>query len=117
MNKATYDGYLKDKLSISDQLAIERTALASERTFLSYLRTMLGLVAIGVTLMEFADSLLTRTAAVCLLGVAVILFFYGIAQYTKALEILHRLENHDDEHHAPSFATVIRNIGKSISHF
>ncbi|WP_247236461.1 YidH family protein [Telluribacter sp. SYSU D00476] len=42
----------KIKLSITDQLAVERTHLANERTFLSYFRTSLALLAGGVTILR-----------------------------------------------------------------
>ncbi|GAB3164319.1 YidH family protein [Telluribacter humicola] len=42
----------KIKLSITDQLAVERTHLANERTFLAYFRTSLALLAGGVTILR-----------------------------------------------------------------
>ena len=40
-------------LSLSDELALERTRLANERTNLAYLRTGLALVVAGLSLINF----------------------------------------------------------------
>ncbi|MDQ3393332.1 MAG: DUF202 domain-containing protein [Bacteroidota bacterium] len=41
------EAYYKDKLSLSEQLALDRTILANERTFLSYMRTSLTILLLG----------------------------------------------------------------------
>jgi putative membrane protein len=40
-------------LSLSDQLALQRTRLANERTLLTYVRTTLALVGFGLALIQF----------------------------------------------------------------
>ncbi|TVT37058.1 DUF202 domain-containing protein [Hymenobacter setariae] len=40
-------------LSLSDQLALQRTRLANERTLLTYVRTSLALVGFGLALLQF----------------------------------------------------------------
>jgi putative membrane protein len=40
-------------LSLSDQLALQRTRLANERTLLTYVRTSLALIGFGLTLLQF----------------------------------------------------------------
>jgi putative membrane protein len=40
-------------LSLTDQLALQRTRLANERTLLTYVRTTLALVGFGLALIQF----------------------------------------------------------------
>lgn len=43
-------------LSLSDELAVERTLMANERTLLAYIRTSLALLAASITLLKFFTS-------------------------------------------------------------
>jgi len=114
MNRAAYDTYFSTRLTVRDQLAIERTALANERTYLSYLRTMFGMVAIGVTLMELADSWFVKVAAVGLILAAVLVFVLGFKKYAKSMSFLYRLEHQDPSYPEVTFSDYVKNLGKSF---
>jgi putative membrane protein len=43
-------------LSLTDELAVERTFMANERTLLAYIRTSLALLAAAITLLKFFTS-------------------------------------------------------------
>ena len=58
-----YARFKEQDLILRDYLAADRTALANETTFLAYLRTVLALVAGGVSLVHFFDSLATEVGA------------------------------------------------------
>lgn len=47
-----YGRFVGDELILRDELALDRTLLASERTMLSYIRTALGLVIVGGTVIK-----------------------------------------------------------------
>lgn len=75
--------YYKDKLSLSEQLALDRTILANERTFLSYMRTSLTIFVVGITFIELLDSPIIEIIGILFLPIAFVIFILGIKIYLK----------------------------------
>ena len=60
-------------LSLSDQLALQRTRLANERTLLTYVRTSLALLGFGLTLLQFNPERGGRLGYSALAGAGLVL--------------------------------------------
>ena len=67
-------------LSLSDQLALQRTRLANERTLLTYVRTSLALVGFGLALLQFHPERGGRLGYSALTA-AVIVLAVGLARF------------------------------------
>jgi len=85
------------KLTVRDILAINRTVLANERTFLSYLRTAATFLIAGVSLIKFFDSIPTIVGGYMLIGMSVLIGFYGIIKYDSMKQLILEEKN---VHHA-----------------
>ena len=55
MRRTPYLRLDSDRLTLRDELALDRTLLANERTLMAYLRTGVALMIAGVTIMHFAS--------------------------------------------------------------
>ena len=74
-----YVTYEKDRLTLGDALALDRTQLANERTFLAYLRAamMMGVSAVSLlklfpgeaAFVAFAWTLIPASVALAILGI------------------------------------------------
>jgi len=80
---------MQNETQLRDSLARCRTKLAVERTILSYLRTSLTIVVVAVSFIKFFDSIFLTTLGWILIGLAPILFVFGLVKCKK-------LENGDD---------------------
>lgn len=76
------------ELSLTDRLAVERTAMANERTLLSYIRTSLALIVVGVTILKFFHSSSMHTLAYFIIPVGAVAGVVGLMKY---LEVRARL--------------------------
>ncbi len=86
--KKNTDINVTQKLSLSDELALERTSLANERTFLAFLRTGLALIIAGASIMELSNVqwfLLVGMASIPIGGLVVILGFIRFFRVRKIL--------------------------------
>jgi len=70
-------------LTITEELAIDRTKLANERTLLAFFRTFVVLLSSGLAIikLEFLENI--YIFGVVLMIVAVIVFLYGTIHYFK----------------------------------
>ncbi len=73
----------EDKRDIRDILAIERTIMANERTMLAYSRTAMALIIAGLSFLEFTESMVLKTVALCFIPLGVATFIYGFWRFTK----------------------------------
>ena len=69
------------KLSLSDELSIERTKLANDRTLLSFIRTSLYFSVAGLTITALTSFTLDWLVAILFFVAAAIVFFTGLARY------------------------------------
>ncbi len=97
-----YRDYRDHELSLSDMLAVDRTALANERTLLAYVRTtiMLGVSAISLIKL-FPDSNSAVTAGICLIPVSFFVAGLGLRRYYGMFRPLlqmrnRRMKKHED---------------------
>ena len=81
---------------LREELAQDRTALASERTFASWTRTGLAFLAAGLGIAKFVDSSaslpLIRIMALLLILLAILSFVLGAVRYTALCKKLKRLD-------------------------
>ncbi len=75
--------YYKDKLSLSEQLALDRSILANERTFLSYSRTSLTILVVGITFIKLLRNPTFELIGWLLLPIILFIFFMGIRTHKK----------------------------------
>ncbi len=68
-----YDRFDPEELIMRDYLAVDRTALANERTLLANIRTVLSLFVVGVSLLQFFNSLVLHSV-----GWVLIIFAPGV---------------------------------------
>ncbi len=82
----------KISLSLADQLACDRTALANERTLLAYLRTSFAFAASGVALLRFVNletPMQYLAIALCITGAwLLIIGFVRYASFGRRLRAL-----------------------------
>lgn len=69
------------KLSLSDELSIERTKLANDRTLLSFTRTSLYFSVAGLTITSLTSFTLDWLVAILFFVAAAIVFFTGLTRY------------------------------------
>ncbi|MDO7847165.1 DUF202 domain-containing protein [Hymenobacter sp. M29] len=67
-------------LSLTDQLALQRTRLANERTLLTYVRTCLALVGFGLALLQFHPERGGRLGYTAL-AVAAVVLLVGLLRF------------------------------------
>ena len=68
------------QLTLSDQLALQRTRLANERTLLTYVRTSLALVGFGLALLQFHPERGERLGYSALV-IAVVVLVVGVLRF------------------------------------
>lgn len=77
-----YKSFDDHELSLSDMLAVDRTALANERTLLAYLRTAIMLGVSSVSLIKlFPDSVYAFAAGIMIGPLAIFVAILGIRRY------------------------------------
>lgn len=70
-------------ISLSDRLAVERTAMANERTLLAYIRTSLALLAAGFTILKFFTSNGMHMLGYLLIPAGVVTLMVGLMNYSE----------------------------------
>jgi putative membrane protein len=64
-----------------DALAVKRTHLANVRTLLAYLRTALGMAGLGIFLIKYEPSSLSRIAGVIMICIAIAIIIWGLIDF------------------------------------
>ena len=72
---------MKDHISTTDALAIERTRLANERTFLAYFRTFIVLLSSAVAILKLDVLEQIKELGYVLVVISPLLLFIGIARF------------------------------------
>lgn len=71
------------KLSLSDELSVERTRLANDRTLLSFTRTSLYFSIAGLTITSLVSFSFDWLLAILFFVTAGIVFFTGLIRYLR----------------------------------
>lgn len=71
------------KITLSDQLALERTRLANERTMLAYIRTALVLISLGGGMSQFLSQFFLKLLGIILIMIALLIILVGIFKFCK----------------------------------
>ncbi len=72
---------MKEQLSTTDALAIERTRLANERTFLAYFRTFIVLLSSAVAILKLDVLEQIKELGYVLVVISPLLLLIGIARF------------------------------------
>jgi len=83
MNKAPGNSAGSARLSLRDELAVDRTLLANERTLLAYLRSGVALSIAGVTIVHFAEQDWFHWFGVASIPAGIIALVTGAFRYRK----------------------------------
>jgi len=78
-------------MTLTDQLAIDRTNLGNMRTLLAAIRTSLALLGVGVSLLKFFSHNLLHAIARLSIVFSVVVLIAGIAKYVTYKRYLRRL--------------------------
>ncbi|WP_460673738.1 DUF202 domain-containing protein [Larkinella ripae] len=79
-----------DQLTLTEQLAADRTRLANERTFLAYGRTALGLIVSGTGFSEYLDSPYLRVIFLLFIPAGIGVLFLGMIRFWRRKKMLNR---------------------------
>ena len=90
---------VRHPLTLTEQLAADRTRLANERTLLAYVRTALGLIASGTGFAEYLDSPSLRVVFILFIPVGVLVLLIGIRSFLKRRK---GLNEYTEEHPSTS---------------
>lgn len=83
-----YQRFENEKLTLRDELAMDRTLLANERTLLAYLRSGVTLILAGVTFIHFAqEQWFTIFGILCLPAGIVFMLFGGVRYRAMSSDI------------------------------
>ena len=82
-------------LTLTEQLAADRTRLANERTLLAYVRTALGLIVSGTGFAEYLDSPSLRVIFILFIPVGVLILLVGVRSFLRRRKALN---NYTEEH-------------------
>jgi putative membrane protein len=85
----------KNKLTLTDVLALERTKLANERTFLAYFRTFIVFLSSGFAILKLEVLQEIELVGYLLIGLAPFLLFIGIGRFyyvKKSIKKLYQLQ-------------------------
>jgi len=89
-----YGRFVGDELILRDELALDRTLMASERTMLSYLRTSLGLLVVGGTVVKLnlmGSPIADTVVGVISFALALFLTYIGITRHLTLLRSMRPL--------------------------
>lgn len=86
---------VRNLLTLTEQLAADRTRLANERTLLSYVRTALGLIVSGTGFGEYLDSPYLRVIFILFIPVGITVLLVGIVSFLKRRK---ELNEYAEEH-------------------
>lgn len=86
---------VRNSLTLTEQLATDRTRLANERTLLSYIRTALGLIVSGTGFGEYLDSPSLRVIFILFIPVGVIILLVGVRSFLRRRK---ELNEYAEEH-------------------
>jgi putative membrane protein len=85
-------------LTLTEQLAADRTRLANERTLLAYVRTALGLIVSGTGFAEYLDSPSLRVIFILFIPVGIFILLVGVRSFLRRRKVL----NEYAEEHPPT---------------
>ena len=89
--KNAYSRFTEDRLTLRDELAVDRTVLANERTMLGYVRTGLAFLVLGLSFLHFLEEAYYHVAGYVFMAVAVIVLLVGIIRFLQMRRELQRL--------------------------
>lgn len=101
MDRSRYLEFQPEQMILRDYLALERTAMSNERTLLAYVRTMIGVMAVGGTLIKLFEGrffVLAGWFFICLSGVILVLGFIRYAKIEMVLSSISREDKFRDHH-------------------
>ncbi|HYC62862.1 MAG TPA: DUF202 domain-containing protein [Thermoanaerobaculia bacterium] len=81
--------------ALTDDLAIDRTALANERTLLAYIRTGLAIVAGGFGIVEFVDRSIAPLLGGVLMTVGGLFLIVGLWRFQTERRRLRKIASGD----------------------
>jgi putative membrane protein len=89
-----YSNYEKEKLSLGDVLALDRTRLANERTFLAYLRASIMIGVSSVSIFKLLpDERLLVILAWAMLPTSLLLAIVGAVRSNRLARSLRSIES------------------------
>ncbi len=71
------------RLTLRDELALDRTLLANERTLLAYIRTALALLIVGLTFLHFIETGFLRAAGMVFIPAGLLAGAIGMARFLR----------------------------------
>ncbi len=83
MGDMPYWRFLKDDLTLRDELAIDRTILANERTLMAYLRSAVALLIAGVSMMHFSQHVWFSAVGIICIPASVFTGIVGVLRFRK----------------------------------
>jgi len=83
INGNPYQQFRAEDLILRDILAIDRTILANERTLLAYSRTALGLIILGITMLNFSKSRSLILLGILCIPAGIMVGVFGYLRYRK----------------------------------
>ena len=83
MTPSPYKKFSADEITLRDRLAIDRTVLANQRTLLAYARTSIGLLAAGITFIQFLDSVYATVIGFIAVICSVVVAYFGVKSYAR----------------------------------
>jgi putative membrane protein len=83
MKSSPYLKFSEGDLSLRDELAVDRTALANERTLLAYLRSAVALLIAGVSIVHFSQKGWFWAFGIACLPVGIITGLIGALRYQR----------------------------------
>lgn len=71
----------ESKISLADQLAIERTRMANERTLLAYFRTFIILISSGIAIIKLDFLNQINLLGIILISFSPLVLVFGVYRY------------------------------------
>jgi putative membrane protein len=78
-----YSRFNKEKLTLRDELAIDRTKLANERTLMSYVRLGITLVIAGITIINLSKVNWFSVFGIICIPIGIGIGIIGMVRYKK----------------------------------
>ena len=98
MNTQPYKHLVNEQIDFRDYLALERTALSNERTLLAYVRTMIGLIALGGTLVKFFEGVFIGVVGWSFILFGVVTVMFGFIRYIRMAIFLNYIDTSKIRH-------------------
>jgi putative membrane protein len=94
-----------DSLILRDYLALDRTVLANERTLFSYIRLSLGIVAVGVGMIEILDIKAAVVSGCILVALSPLVCVIGVLRFIAMRKKLRTIQSVSAQNAADSVKT------------